>query len=498
MSNIRVTYSGLISIAIGIISIVTGTIFTLIVTRQLLPEEFGTWSLIGSLISYVLIIEPIIAYWSTRETARGIESGKTAVVSTGIFSCAGLVGYILIALIVGNSSDADLDTLLFAIVLVPFMFFNRILTAINLGWKPHAASYGILTFEVIKIPSALLLVYFLDLGVHGAILATTLAYVGSIITLVFFAKDKLRGKIQIKFLKKWLKSFWLTLYPGFSILIPTLDVTVFLIITGNLIGIAYYFAALAISAFVGQSGLISQAIYSKLLGGGEKSSLQENIIYYFYFSFPLASISIMLAKPGLFALNPIYEVAAPLVIILTVRTFIYTLGRIFDQSLQGLETVDMNENYTFRSLLGSKLFWLPSVRLIKYVIYVAVLILMLIFTKDFSQIEIVSGWALIALIIEIPFMIYLKKLVWKNFQLMLPKKRISIFLIASIIGFGIPYFLMQEFLTYQENIIEFLPSVLIYPIIGVLLYLVITFTFDNNTRQLMKLVINEILRSRKI
>ena len=61
MSNIRVTYSGLISLAVGFSSLLTGTIFTLIVTRSLTPEEFGTWGLIGGLLSYVLIVEPIIS-----------------------------------------------------------------------------------------------------------------------------------------------------------------------------------------------------------------------------------------------------------------------------------------------------------------------------------------------------------------------------------------------------------------------------------------------------
>ena len=56
MSGIRVTYSGLISFVVGLASVFTGIIFVLIVTRQLTPEEFGTWNLIGGLIIYVIII----------------------------------------------------------------------------------------------------------------------------------------------------------------------------------------------------------------------------------------------------------------------------------------------------------------------------------------------------------------------------------------------------------------------------------------------------------
>ena len=60
MSGIRVAYSGLISMLIGLISVVTGLVFTLIVTRTLTPEEYGSWGLIGSLIMYVLMVVMLI------------------------------------------------------------------------------------------------------------------------------------------------------------------------------------------------------------------------------------------------------------------------------------------------------------------------------------------------------------------------------------------------------------------------------------------------------
>ena len=41
MSNIRVTYTGLISLITGLISLVIGLIVILIITRGLTPEEFG-------------------------------------------------------------------------------------------------------------------------------------------------------------------------------------------------------------------------------------------------------------------------------------------------------------------------------------------------------------------------------------------------------------------------------------------------------------------------
>ncbi|SVD37267.1 uncharacterized protein METZ01_LOCUS390121, partial [marine metagenome] len=55
MSKIRVTYSGLISFATNLVTVVTGLIFVIIVTRTLTIEEFGTWGLISGLFAYAVI-----------------------------------------------------------------------------------------------------------------------------------------------------------------------------------------------------------------------------------------------------------------------------------------------------------------------------------------------------------------------------------------------------------------------------------------------------------
>ena len=96
LSEVRVTYSGLISLLMALSTVVTGGIFILIVTRNLTVEELGTWGLIGGLVTYVIVLEPVISYWTTREIARDINSGKTAVLTSGIFSIGGILSFILI------------------------------------------------------------------------------------------------------------------------------------------------------------------------------------------------------------------------------------------------------------------------------------------------------------------------------------------------------------------------------------------------------------------
>ena len=115
MVGIRVTYTGLVSFATGLVSVLTGLVFTLIVTRELSQEEFGTWGLIGSLTTYVFIIEPIVSYWTIREIARGNESGRTSLISNTMFSFGAIPMYLLIIIFFGIQGGVNQEILFFAL-----------------------------------------------------------------------------------------------------------------------------------------------------------------------------------------------------------------------------------------------------------------------------------------------------------------------------------------------------------------------------------------------
>ncbi len=492
MSGIRVTYSGLISFVIRLVSVFTGIIFTLIVTRQLTQEEFGTWSLIGGLLLYVVTADFIISYWLTREVARGIDSAKTAVVSGSVMSIGAIFAYLVIAYFVGLQSDADQNVLFFAVILVPMGFLNDILNYMNYGWKPQLVSYGFLAFELTKIPVALILVYFLKMGIEGAILSTFVAYLSSIIIHLIYGRQKLKHKFQKKFLKKWFKLSWIPLYQSIPNLAFVSDVVIFSVITGSVIGIAYVTAARTIANLVQHTSTLSDAIYPKLLAGGKAEYLQENLMRLLYFAIPLLALSITLARPGLFALNPIYENAVPVVILMSIRTMLSIINKLFHSALQGIEEVDINEDSTFMDYIKSKLFLLPTIRVIQYGSYVVVLVVVFMLLTSASQLELAIFWSIVALIIEIPFVFYLYVLIRKNFSLKLDVGSLCKYVVVSIGASGLIYILMEKFLTYKNNIFEFLPNLLVYVGIGVGLYLTITYLTDRRTKELFDAIISEV------
>jgi len=499
LNDIRVTYSGLISFAVGIGSIITGTVFTLIVTRQLSVEEFGTWNLIGSIIAYMLLMESTIFFWITREVARKTPSARTGLFTSGMFAPIAMLIYVIISFGVGNQSNIDISIILFAVILVPVNFLNHTLSGINAGWKPHVSSYGFLVVEITKIPLGLLLIYFLDLGMLGLIITVFVAFLGSIIIQSVYAREKLKGYFQIKFLKKWLKLSWVALYKDIPGTLYVSDIIIFSTITGNVAGIAYISAARAISNIVKHSERISTAVYPSMLAGGKQEHLQENLMRIFYFALPTIALSITFAKPGLFALNPEYAIASFVVVFLALRTFMATINRVFRAALQGIDKVDVSENSKFKDYLKSYLIVIPTFRIIQYVSYVILLIvgLYLLVQQQTSQLDLVGYWAIIALAVEIPFAIYFSILIKRNFTLNLDFRAISKYLLSSIVSFGLAHLLMEKFLVYEISIFDFLPNLLLYILFAIICYLSLTFLIDLKTRNLVKAVINEIKGSRK-
>ena len=494
MTEIRVIYTGLISLIGGIISIFTGVVFTLIITRTVTPEEYGTWGLIVALITYVSLIGPMVSYWSTRDTARNIQSGKTAIWSSMLLSIGAISVYIPISYLMSNYTNVENNVLLFAAILIPTMFINGILVAINLGWKPHAISYGTLAYGISSIPLALFLIYYLNFGVTGIIISVFLANIVSIIILFYYAKEKIVNRFNKAFLKKWLKFSWIPIYPGIAVLVAGFDISIFTIITGSVIGLAFWTAAMVFPAMISHTGLISRAIYAKLLEEKTKEFMSENLTLVFYFGIILISLVITFARPALYALNPIYEIAFPVAIIMSFEVFLSVFTNIFLLSLAGIEKVDKFENSTFKDYIKSKLFFPQTIRLIQTCIYILILTIVLLILVGFgsSNQELLLFWASIALITQIPLVCVLYYLVKKSITIKLEISRIVKFLLAAIGAFGFTYILTTQFLVYSPNVASFIPNVLMFASFGVGLYIIITYLIDNKIRSLVHAIIYEI------
>lgn len=338
-------------------------------------------------------------------------------------------------------------------------------------------------------------VYYLDLGLEGAIIATVIAYTFSIGILFFNVRDRIQVEFKKEYFFKWLKLSWLSLYIGrvYS-MIQHFDVAIFSIITGSVFGVAYWSVSLAIGSIVAHAGSVTQGIYGKLLASDEKEYFHESFRLLLYFIIPLFAFSIIFAKPGLFTLNPIYQDAVLVVIFLSIQALFQTFTNVFYSALLGIEKVDLNEKINMKEYVKSKLFFLPSIYIIQRILHVVILVIVLLIliptTK--SQLELVIAWSIVSAIIPIPFTIYLFFMVKNYFTIRINNYSIFKYLITSTSIFSLTFLLMEEFLVYDKEIFVFLPKVLIYVFFSLGGYFSITFLIDKKTRVLFISIFSEI------
>lgn len=494
MSNIRVTYSGLLAFVVGLSGIITGIIFTIIVTRELTPNELGLWTLIGSLVSYVVIVEPIISFWTTRQIARGEQVAKTSVATSSLLSLGAIVVYGGIALYISSSLDVDFIPIILAAFLVPLTFLTNTLNSIALGHKPQAISYGMIVFEVSKLPLGFLFVYSIQFGLVGAIIATIIASLARSIFLILFIRETLIEFIKINVIKYWFRLSWLPIYANASGFVYTLDVLIFSLLTNSLVGLAFWGVGSAVANVVGHSGKISQALYPKILASGKKEMVNENLKRLFFFAIPIFAASIVFAKPALHILNPLYIEGVFIVYFLSIRAFMYIIRNVANGILASYENVDIDKEVSIKKVVKSKLFFLPTLNYLLTGSYIGILTLFLIFTQttEMENVDLVTYWSLILVIVTIPFMIYSVLLVRKNHQISLPYNAILKFSVIALLSSLVTYFILENYLIYYESIFDFFPHLIPIIVLAGAIYFGTSYAFDKSTREFFRLIFTEI------
>lgn len=477
--------------------IFAGLAFTIIVTRQLEPEEFGAWTVLGSMMSYAVITESIISYWTTRQVARGKPVGSTSMVSSGIFAGGSIPIYIVSVYLFANIRPEFFDSMMLATILIPAQLIRGCLSSINLGYKPHGVSIGLAVFQAVKIPAGLGLVYMLELGLDGAILAVFAAHLFEICVLLCYAWPKVTTALNMSYLKGWIRQFWMPIYNSMQGVLQSLDVLLYTVITGSVLGVAYYAAASVVYKVVERAGSITQGLYPKLLASGSQEYVTENLRWMMYFAIPMLVLGVLFSKHGLFLLNAVYVDAWMAGVLLAFNGFVQITMHFLHQVLTGTDTVDVNERPRMSDLLKSKLFLVGTLGNMRIVLYLAVLAVVLLAMNHEDEVELVRIWATLMLAISIPFALYYAILVKKHAPFSLPHTSI----IKQVVGaasMACVFMLTNEHIVvFEENLLLYLPGLLLELAICSAAYLAITYVIDAKTRMLFGMIVSEIAPGRR-
>ncbi len=476
---IRLRYTGLVAFLMRIGSVFTGLAFTVLVTRNLSVSDFGLWQYISILCSYLLFPNGLINYWSTRFTARGYSVGKTHICLSASFSFAALLAFLAISVWGSRELTADVSVFFLASLTLPFLYLSQALEALAYGHRPDLPQYGFMVFEVSKIALGVFFVLLLRMGFHGVLISVILAYAVQATFLAIMQLDFLKGAFDWSVVSRWIKSSWLPAYGMIPSTLSGFDAFLVTILSGSTEPIAYWKAAQVILGIIGYSTYLASALYPKLLSGGGSKDVETALKLVLTFTVPMVIGAFVLAKPLLAILKAEYAAASDIVRVGSFVALTSAIINIFSGAISGLESVDKEGQLSFRKLLKSKLFLVPSIGIITSSAYLASLTIIA---------RILLSYKAENVYIAIPFYASIGLLILNTFTLLYLYS-----MLKKILKF---YFPTRSLL---KNIVASLPMVImfyLYPAVGSLntiaealmggcVYFSLLFLIDKETKELV-------------
>ncbi|MGA3289618.1 MAG: oligosaccharide flippase family protein [Candidatus Bathyarchaeia archaeon] len=359
--QIRLQYSGFIIFTAQMLSIVTGLVFTLLLTRNMTTHQFGIWTNIFDYTGYFALFSSVLPFWATRFTARGKEgTAKTSTLAQLSIAVIAVIIYLPAVVLISRAIGTEAYLLVYFIaglyILNSYMItiFQSVLTSM----KPQVLGYGLLIEEAVKVTVALVLIIGLRQLFLGAILSLVIAglvqvfYYGRLL----FLAGEFEQKINWSYLKEWLKGSMAMVYYAIGGQLTSF-VLILLFLYGGSNTRAYYTAAFTFTNIIGYSASLALALYPKLLA---KTCQDEQVGVSFrtvlMLAIPLSTITMVMSVSLLTVLNISYGVAWPVLIVLTINALVNVVYNFYISVIMGVEAFDAEGKISLRKFVRSKIF----------------------------------------------------------------------------------------------------------------------------------------------
>jgi O-antigen/teichoic acid export membrane protein len=363
-SQISLRRTGLVVFGARIASIFTGLVFLVMMTRTLSAQQFGLYEVITDLVAFAAYPAGLVAFWATRDIARGKMFGRTAIALNILLSALGIVIYLALSYLSSSRiPSANLMTLLFAVLLVPVSYFNQAANSVVAGHRPVVLGYAVIFSEAAKLLVAYPLLIVFKVGIDGVILAVMVANLAQGVSSALLAGDAISSPVNIEQGRRWLTHSWLPMLTSLPLMLSVADTFIASLTDANTVLVGHYQAAFSVASLAGYSLYLASAMYPLLLKGGSDEVTAMTLDLALAFGIPMAAGAALLATPILHILSPTYLDASTALGILAIAALVNTVSSVFDQTLVGKDRVDVDESAKFSDYLRSSILFVAVVDL---------------------------------------------------------------------------------------------------------------------------------------
>jgi O-antigen/teichoic acid export membrane protein len=484
--QVRLRYSGFVVFTTQILSLITGLVFTLLLTRNMTTDQFNVWTNIFDYTGYFLLFNPVIPFWATRFVARGKEGAvKTSVSAQLTIALVSTVIYFPVIVLISNAigTSSYLPIYLIAGFYILTFYSITIFESILQCVKPQFVGYGLMIEEIVKVTIALVLILGFKQLFLGAILGLVVSCVVQVFFYIYILRGYLKQKVHWGYLKEWIKGSPAIVYNAVGGQLLSF-VFILLFLYGGSGARAYYQAALTFTVIISYANSLAFALYPKLLA---KSCNDEQIGVSFrtvmMLAIPFAAITMVMSMSFLTILKLDYSAAWPVLIALTVDTLIVMVTAFYSNCVMGVEGFDAEGKIAFRKLVRSKIFKVFTIPYIQAAVAVPLAYFVLTGLPGADSVQATVEVVVILLAVHVSTLLGLYYFMRRSIKISVAWKSIAKYILSALL-MGIVLYLLPSTSTLLYTIAKAVGGFALY--IGVLLLI------DHQARELVGLVWEEI------
>ncbi|MEA2089235.1 MAG: hypothetical protein U9O89_00520 [Thermoproteota archaeon] len=490
--EIRLQYTGFILFLSRLLSVGTGLLFSLMVTRSVTRVKFGIYGNISDVLSYFTLPALMIPFWTTRFTARNhAGSPRTGLVANLLLSTVFASIYMLLLPTIITLLGMEAHIILYAIVAVRILeiYTLRAFEAILHAKRPQKIGFGFLIFEVCKVIIGFVLIIHLHLGLLGALSSVILAYIAQLAYYLILTANQLREKMRLDLLKEWIKASPVNLYDVAGQRIPAFVLIILFVCAGEQAR-GFYGAAATIASIVAYSQFLAFALYPKLLSKTNPEDVSTSLRMVLMFAIPMAAGAIILSDSYLTILKSWWRPARPVLMVLAVNALCLSLSMVFNTVALGVEKLDAKAKIPFKQVVKSRLFQIFTLRYVQAAVTIPVTYFTLTsINKTGMDVEAATYVAVINLTTNIALLLARYTLAKKCLNFSVPWRNTAKYTVATaVMGVALIVLPHPTRLSYTVAV----------TLLGGIIYLLTLLPIDGQARSLVHSVLQETRKLTKL
>lgn len=483
--QIRLQYSGFVMFGTKMLSVVTGMIYTILITRATTTGEYGIWANVWDLMAYFILLASALPFWAGRFVAREKEGAvKTGVIANLIIALISVGIYLSMVSFITSALNVSRYLILYLVTsaLIVELYLLYALEAGLRAEKPQALGYGLGIEEICKIVFAYILIAMLKEPLLGAMTSYMIAVAIQILYYIKLFTEEFKQRIHWKYVREWLKGSTVNIYNLIGTQIAAI-IYMLLFVLGGAEARGNYTAASTIASIISYAIFLSIALYPKLLAKDSPEDVTTSLKMVLMVAIPMTLGALTIPNSLLIILDPKYAEAAPILYLLAIATLIATISQFFIWVLLGVERVDEKAEISLKELSKSSIFKIFTLPYIQATVTLPIAYVVLSYFASNQPIQAGIYVAVIYTAAQFAIFAVLWFLLCKKVKIIIPWINILKYIFASAIMALILYVIPPS-----TRLLTTLGIV----IMGTIIYFALLMVIDKEARALINLIWQEI------